>query len=188
MKEGLGLDYIREILKRGFVDTFTFFGWNKSTLIFVALSVVGIFVNVSMNGLDQAMDDFFSLIATVLIPVGGFAILLLVYNLMMAPFRIYADQKAQVNALTANFNPDIAKALRDAHHRGMLLKGKLHEDQNAWYRDTHCLIKKILPNSVYIFENADNNTATHGHDVWINFKLDALANIITEYQRRQVKG
>ena len=74
--------------RRACLDTCNFFGWNKKSLSLIALWVVGAVVYYFWQGREAVMEEVFRSIAFGLIPVGAFAILLFIWN-MLAELKIH---------------------------------------------------------------------------------------------------
>lgn len=86
---------MREITKRGFSDTAKFFGWERR-LLFIGL--VSVLAGTALHYFDTGSfvgpkEELMLLAMYTLAPAGALALILLVYNLACAPYRIEKEKR-----------------------------------------------------------------------------------------------
>ncbi|MGJ8562594.1 MAG: hypothetical protein ACSHXY_03480 [Alphaproteobacteria bacterium] len=96
-----------EIAKRGIADTFGFFGWTLRSLIWPALMLLGALMHYKATGSASGpKEELFMWVTYTLAPVGVVAILLLMFNLAAAPFRIERDAHKKTKLLAIGARAD----------------------------------------------------------------------------------
>lgn len=83
---------MRNIFKRAFQDTIKFFGWNRKSITLPIFYASGLYLYWQFKGIGAVRDTIIQFFAFGLIPVGGFAVLLFVWNLIQVPNRIKLDK------------------------------------------------------------------------------------------------
>lgn len=92
---------MREITKRGFSDTLKFFGWEKRSIIWPALVLAGAVLHYVVTGsFTGPKEELMLWVTYTLAPAGAFALILLAYNLICAPYRIEKDEHNETKRLT----------------------------------------------------------------------------------------
>lgn len=91
--------YIKRVIRKAGDDTLGFFGWNKKTLVFPALWLVGSLIYWAVAGWSAVMEELLKVVSFGLIPVGALVVFLYVYNLFAAPARIQATSNHDVEEL-----------------------------------------------------------------------------------------
>jgi hypothetical protein len=128
-----------DIWKRAWADTCDFFGWNKKSLLLPILWLAGAVVFYFWQGLEAVTGEIFVAIAFGLIPVGAFAILLLIWNLIRAPIYIkWAKEKEEcktVLEIIGGIENDIytGKILLEKLKHSKGLNKYLREEYDSWY-------------------------------------------------------
>lgn len=85
--------YYSKMLKRAWQDTKGFFGWNKKSLVFLLLYAVGLLLYWVLQGVEAVKEEILFFLAFGLAPIGGFAILLFLWNSLRAPIRMEKQTK-----------------------------------------------------------------------------------------------
>lgn len=80
-----------QIICRAFKDTKSFFGWNRKTITVPVFFVAGLWIIYQCQGWDVMTSQLWNTIAFALTPVGVFAVLLFLWNLIQSPNRIKLD-------------------------------------------------------------------------------------------------
>ncbi len=96
--------YWQRVVIRAFGDTLSFFGWNRRTLALPALYIAGAAVHWGIAGWDAVVSEVLATLAYGLVPVGGFAVLLFVWNWIKAPGRIQRETEEQNVELADKLN------------------------------------------------------------------------------------
>jgi len=96
------------VLRRAIKDTVRFFGWNLRSLTVPVLGVIGTLVHINRFGWTTAQQEVDVMISYALIPIGGFAVLILLWNIFLTPFRMLIEDggtKDAPESHVVNFEP-----------------------------------------------------------------------------------
>jgi hypothetical protein len=123
--------YLKRVVKKGVSDTIEFFGWNKRTLVVPFLWLIGAGIHWGLAGWEAVASELIIALVYGLIPVVGFAILLLLYNLMSAPARLQAAADTRIHQLAESIEKIRNKQDKVDHLSELLSEGI----QEIWNRE-----------------------------------------------------
>lgn len=93
------ISFWSRVFTRALRNTWSHWGWNKKTFTVAIMFVVGLFIYWRWQGLEAMKEELFVTIAFVLAPVCGFAILLLLWNILTVPARMEQEVQCEQQAL-----------------------------------------------------------------------------------------
>ena len=96
--------YLKRVLRKAGDDTLGFFGWNKKTLVVPVFWAAGSLIYWNIAGWSAVMEELLTVVSFGLIPVGVFAALLFVWNLLATPGRLQAATDNKVEELEGTLN------------------------------------------------------------------------------------
>ena len=196
--------YIKRLVRSAWEVTMSDLGLdNPKRLLLKAIGAVALAFVLFDVGLDNLVDDLIGerwgrLVVLILI----FPALFLV-NLILTPAKLQKDSDNKIRALEADikaqrarYNPEHVQQLQSlfaagsnnfirTDARGVRLNPEARKHQDNWYAVTHHWLSHNLPEYLPLFQNARPPGALEGPNVWVHSKLDALTQIITEYERRR---
>lgn len=96
----LHLRYCWIVLVRGTGDAWRWLGWARKNLAWPILFISGTAIHGARRGLPSAWNEVQVMISYGLIPVGALIILLLSWNMFLAPGRIHNEQQGDIERLS----------------------------------------------------------------------------------------
>ena len=132
------LRYYWTVFWRGIRDTRALIGWRRESLIFLITYAIGFLLFVRSSGFQRALDALLDDYYLVFVPFGIGAMILFIWNLVMAPVRLAKEQDRKIGALgTANEElrkrvspPRRFQLLRRLHQQGTEMRQRVLQDHN----------------------------------------------------------
>jgi hypothetical protein len=103
--------------ERALSETGKFFGWNRQTLLVPTLFVVGLLLGFYLLRGEQVLDQIITSFVFGLAPVGGLTILVLLVNLVRAPYLLDAQTKLQAAQVKINQKENAQQQISDLQNR-----------------------------------------------------------------------
>ena len=165
----LVLSYEVRIYCRALKDTYNFFGLNKQSLAVPVLWVFGLAVYFVWQGLDKAKEELIVALAFGFIPIGVFTVLLMVWNIFIAPSKadkFLREENISLHGVLKNksHSLEVADYLMNAWNLAEHLATKAVENKASaqldwvnestkWFDDVKQLLDNHLPaDEAYAFK------------------------------------
>lgn len=192
--------YYLSCLVRAFKDTLDFLSFKPKTLIGIAMYILGLVIYGNVKGFTGVMEKLFDTAAFFLIPGGVVFLILLFWNLIMAPVRLKNDNERRhqneidelsekirtlENEKDADFlkrNPDYRKYQIIAKLSLALSQVKSFENklppeiETKWTKEVERLLSELDPQSLWSFQH---NTSLDARILGLEALISNFAPILT---------